>query len=370
MKAIRYILSLMAAGLMGLAAYAQTAADFYKDNPTRLYGSKVRITIGHSDYYHVGNIPEHQVRLDYYLCKAITHEVESMETRTISFRAGDFSNKLLNLSAPAGYQIRDDIHYELLLKVGGEFKSCQTGLRDSYKYNDEGVLFRDTNLYVTKDQKEIGVMTGEFNLFYDDKLTGLEYNRKNNPKLNKPYFTTDSRGYAMPGPLNELKLHVRTTTKNANDKRHSQMKPNFWPNKVAKEQLKHTMMFRLAYDMGNTKVPEGMKLYLTMEAPLYNRNGNLSYLDNYDSGDGINLSLSSSSRKPWVQGQFVMNDDERLFVYPFWMVVAEDLTTGEFTTVGVGLADLTNLSSEVVHVINVTGSLKAGNLKITEYNKD
>ena len=174
----------------------------------------------------------------------------------------------------------------------------------------------------------------------------------------------------MPGSKQELRYHVRTLTENEADKRWGQMKPDFWPKKVAPQQLKHTMIFALCYEHGEKPLPPEMNIYLTMEAPLYKRDGTFSCLDNVDSGDAIKLMLTSKSRKPWIQGEFKMDDNERLFVYPFWMVVAENVLTGKFEVLGVGLSNLTDLNSDTIHVIDVTGTFSGNNLKISSMNQN
>lgn len=385
---MKKILTLLAAGLLGLCqAYAQeaTAEELYK-NTERYWTTSLKISIGHTDYYNVGRIPEHQVRLDYYLCKALTHEVVSVETRTISFNANDFSEKSILLTPPAGFQIRDDVHYDIQMKSvsGGQFRTVQHGFRESYlKNNDQrgGPMYRHTNLYVSKDMKEIGVMTGEFNPFYEDNLTGAEFNRKYNPKNStkiyaegSTYFLIDDNGYVRPideKDRNAIRPYVGAVNQKDGKKRYAAIKwegsdmwkgNKFWPRKVNKNQVKHTQTFRLQYEGG--QVPSNMKFYMTIESPLYYRDGTFSSLANAFNGDGITLELSSSNRNGGISGTFNMRDDERVFVYPFWMVTAEDLSTGEIIDVAWGLLNLTNASSEYTHTLYISGNLKDGTLKV------
>ena len=85
---------------------------------------------------------------------------------------------------------------------------------------------------------------------------------------------------------------------------------------------------------------------------------------------GIELELTSKSGKPWIQATFDMDDDERLFVYPVWHVVAKDLNTGECHAVDWGLLDMHTMSSSEIYAFNVIGTIKNGDLLKSIKNGD
>lgn len=59
-----------------------------------------------------------------------------------------------------------------------------------------------------------------------------------------------------------------------------------------------------------------------------------------------------------------MDNDERIFPYTVWMVVARDTRTGKSESVDWGLIDLHTMSSDKVYTIKVVGTLKDGNLQV------
>lgn len=298
----------------------------------------------------------------------MTHEVTSVETRTVSFKANDFSEQTVLLSAPAGYQIRDDIHFDIQTKVNGTFKTIKAGYRAVFKDN-EGRLSKDLTVYYNKE-KELIVQEAEImeRSFGVDNMPGEEYRKLYDPKLAKSVFYTDKDGYVWINTLYDRKEMVKKFMGHFPDTDNLQapsMKDGFWPTKIEGVQLRHTMTFALKYNNEKTPVPDDMKLYLFIESAIYNRNGQLVRIANYDSGESIKLELSSTSKKPRIQGTFPMDNNERLFPYPVWVVVVKNLRTGKYTAVDWGLLDMHAMFSENIYAFNVEGTILEGNLKVT-----
>ena len=374
MRLFRHIITILAACLIGLCqGFAQernsvSADELFKEFPQRLWSTQARLTIGAKDWEHFGYFPEYKVRIDYILCKAMTHEVTSVETRTVSFKANDFSEQTVLLSAPAGYQIRDDIHFDIQTKVNGTFKTIKAGYRAVFKDN-EGRLSKDLTVYYNKE-KELIVQEAEImeRSFGVDNMPGEEYRKLYDPKLAKSVFYTDKDGYVWINTLYDRKEMVKKFMGHFPDTDNLQapsMKDGFWPTKIEGVQLRHTMTFALKYNNEKTPVPDDMKLYLFIESAIYNRNGQLVRIANYDSGESIKLELSSTSKKPRIQGTFPMDNNERLFPYPVWVVVVKNLRTGKYTAVDWGLLDMHAMFSENIYAFNVEGTILEGNLKVT-----
>lgn len=397
----QHLITLLAGCFLSLtAAFAQNEYE---------YGKTAIITVGHTTAF-TENLSEHKVRLDYIICDATTHKVKSVENTTFSFPRGDMSDKTINLSAPAGCVIRSDMHYEILSRANSSqsFKTSISGIREAWL--EYSVLKRTTLLIGTGT--DIVVLTGEVNPFDVDHLTGEQFRkakmpgggstntntnsntnalatgrgsnsnalsragtsasalRKNGSSASSnvkyapgsTYFTVDDNGYVRPGKFEDIKRYVKSTMENKKSP-YVSLTDDFWPTRVHKSQVKHTQVFRLEYEGGN--VPSNIKFYLTMESPFYKRDGSYSGLmGDYYSKYGINLELSSKNRSGGVQGVFNMNSDERIFVYTFWMVTAENMRTGEMKELGWGITDLTNVFSETTNVITVSGTFEGNNLKV------
>ena len=316
-------------------------------------------------------MPEYQVRIDYFLCKALTHKVTSIETRTVSFKTNDFSEQDILLTAPAGYQIRDDIHWDIKVKNNGRFETAKSGFH-YIGLDSQGRFSGHLMPFYHYKEKVVLVSQGEprSTWFFEDNIPGETYKQLNDPKLpTKAVFYVDEDGNAF--VYNEDKNDL---PKNMGNYAHPDgvdrpsMRDGFWPRKINGYHVKHNMVFKLKYNNGAT-LPSNLKLYLFVESPLYDRNGNLRRIADCTHG-GIQLELSSKSSRPWIQGTFNMYDDERLFVYPVWQVVAKDLNTGECHAVDWGLLDMHTMSSGEIYAFNVIGTIKNGNLLQSIKNGD
>ncbi len=367
---MKRIITLLAVCLLGLGqAFAQvdvflsednlSSDDYFKNYPDRRWSSEIKLTIRTSDYFEFRSFPEYKVRLDYFLCEALTHKVLSIETRTVSVAANDFTDHIVLLKAPAGQVIRDDIHYDFQTKYNGKFETRFGG------YNS-----RHTFVPMYWKNRELFVSQSEVERFYFDFIPGETYKQLNDPKLpTKAIFYVDKDGNAFVYNNNKEDIAKNTSHyKNSDGVDRPSMRDGFWPGKINGYHVKHNMVFKLKYNNGAT-LPSNLKLYLFVESPLYDRNGNLRRIADCTHG-GIQLELSSKSSRPWIQGTFNMYDDERLFVYPVWQVVAKDLNTGECHAVDWGLLDMHTMSSGEIYAFNVIGTIKNGNLLQSIKNGD
>ncbi|MCR5407702.1 MAG: hypothetical protein K6E61_01165 [Bacteroidales bacterium] len=368
---MKRIITILAACLMGLSqAYAQnevfiseddySAKDYFQQHPDRKWYPELKLNIRTSDYFDFGYFPEYMVRLDYFLCEALTHKVLSIESRTVSIKANDFADHSVLLKAPAGQVIRDDIHYDFQTKVNGIFESRFGGFNGRLSFVP--MFWRNRELYVSQSEVE---------RFYFDNIPGETYKQLNDPKLpTNAVFYVDEEGNAF--IYNEDKNDL---PKNMGNYAHPDgvdrpsMRDGFWPRKINGYHVKHNMVFKLKYNNGEKPLPSNLKLYLFMESPLYDRNGNLRRIADCTHG-GIELELSSKSSRPWIQSTFNMDDDERLFVYPVWEVVAKDLNTGKCHVVDWGLLDMHIMSSDNTYAFNVLGTIKNGDLLQSIKNGD
>ena len=368
---MKRIITLLAACLLGLGqAYAQDilfstpdskdAENYFKDFPDRRWLSEVKLTIRTSDYFEFGRFPEYKVRLDYFLCEALTNKVLSIETKTVSVAANDFTAHEIVLRAPAGKLIRDDIHYDFQTKYNGKFVTCFGGYNGRNAFRP--MYWKTGEMYVQQSEIEH---------FYFDNVPGEAFKKLNDPKLPaKGFFYSTASGWTLVynNSKKDLAKYMDHYT-NPDGVDRPSMKDGFWLEKVDQADLKHTMTFRLKYEDGTTPLPSNLKLYLFMESPLYDRNGNLRRIADCIHG-GIALELSSSSKSPWIQGTFEMDNDERLFAYPVWEVVAKDLNTGKCHAVDWGLLEMYPMSSEQIYDIKVVGTIKNGDLLQSIKNGD
>ena len=367
---MKRIITLLAVCLLGFGqAFAQdgvflsednlSSDDYFKNYPDRRWSSEIKLTIRTSDYFEFRSFPEYKVRLDYFLCEALTHKVLSIETRTVSVAANDFTDHIVLLKAPAGQVIRDDIHYDFQTKYNGKFETRFGG------YNS-----RHTFVPMYWKNRELFVSQSEVERFYFDFIPGEAYKKLNDPKLpTKAIFYVDEEGNAFiyNKDKNDLPKNMGNYAHPDGVDRPS-MRDGFWPRKINGYHVKHNMVFKLKYNNG-APLPSNLKLYLFMESPLYDRNGNLRRIADCTHG-GIELVLSSQSGKPWVQGTFEMDNDERLFAYPVWQVVAKDLNTGECHAIDWGLLDMHIMSSDNTYAFNVIGTIKNGDLLKSIKNGD
>lgn len=372
---MKRIITLLAVCLLGFGqAFAQddvflseenlSSDDYFKNHPDRSWSSEIKLTIRTSDYFEFRSFPEYKVRLDYFLCEALTHKVLSIETRTVSVAANDFTDHIVLLKAPAGQVIRDDIHYDFQTKYNGKFKTRFGG------YNS-----RHTFVPMYWKNRELFVSQSEVERFYFDFIPGETYKQLNDPTLpTKTIFYLDDDSNVWVNPRydrNEMvKKFMGHFPASESSLQAPSMKDGFWPTKISGAQLRHTITFALKYNDEKTPVPSDLKLYLFIESPIYNRNGQLLRIANYDSGESVFLELSSTSRKPRIQGTFPMDNNERLFPYPVWVVVAQDLRTGKYTAVDWGLLDMHAMFSEDIYAFNVIGTIKNGDIVQSVRNGD
>ena len=378
---MKRIITLLAVCLLGFGqAFAQeettTAEDYYKYYPNRRWNTQAYLNIHATYYYEYKQMPEYQVRIDYFLCKALTHEVTSIETRTVSFKANDFSEQDILLTAPAGYQIRDDIHLDIKVKINGRFETAKSGFH-YIGLDSQGRFFGRLMPFYHYKEKEVLVSQGEprSTWFFEDNIPGETYKQLNDPKLpTKTIFYLDDDSNVWVNPRydrNEMvKKFMGHFPASESSLQAPSMKDGFWPTKISGAQLRHTITFALKYNDEKTPVPSDLKLYLFIESPIYNRNGQLLRIANYDSGESVFLELSSTSRKPRIQGTFPMDNNERLFPYPVWVVVAQDLRTGKYTAVDWGLLDMHAMFSEDIYAVNVIGTIKNGDIVQSVRNGD
>lgn len=359
--------------LLGLGqVFAQeTAEDFYEIFSNRRWSTQALLGIQTTYSNNFMEMPEYQVRMDYFLCKALTHEVTSIETRIVSFKANDFSKKEVLLTAPAGYQIRDDIHFDIQIKVNGRFETALSGFRRLY-LDAQGRLNRVITPFNDRERGVLVMGGGELpeEWFFRDDIPGETYKKLNDPKLpTKAFFYVDEDGNAFVYNNNRKDLAKNTANyANADGVDRPVMRKGFWPQKINGYHVTHNMVFKLKYNNGAT-LPSNLKLYLFIESPIYDRNGNLLRIADCTHG-GIELELSSKSSNTWIQGTFNMDNDERLFAYPVWNVVVKDLNTGECHAVDWGLLDMHIMSSEKIYVFDVIGTVKNGNLVQSIKNGD